>query len=168
MKFSEKLKKLRTEKNLTQDELADKIFFTRTAISKWETDNGYPSIESLKQLAKLFGTSVDELISEEDIQQKANLEEKISKTNHIIALVGLAVAVAFSVGMIFIKNDIVKTLFIALGIAGSTMYLSFTEISLLPYRDKFLTKKQRIYFKAREFLGALLLCLVLSIAVAVK
>ena len=50
MMFSEKLKKLRQEQNLTQDDLADKIFVTRTAISKWETDNGYPSIENLKLL----------------------------------------------------------------------------------------------------------------------
>ena len=50
MNFSETLKKLRQEQNLTQDDLADKIFVTRTAISKWETDNGYPSIENLKLL----------------------------------------------------------------------------------------------------------------------
>ena len=168
MKFSEKLKKLRVENNLTQDDLADKIFVTRTAVSKWETDNGYPSIESLKFLAKLFGTTVDELISDEDIQRKANLEERNSKINHIIALIGIAIAVALSVGMIFIKNDVVKTLFVALGIAGAAIYLTFTELSLVIYRDKFLTKKQRIYFKAREIFGALLLCLVLSIAVAVK
>lgn len=168
MKFSEKLKKLRAENNMTQDDLADKIFVTRTAISKWETDNGYPSIESLKLLAKLFGTTVDELISEEDIQQKANLEERNSKINHIIALIGLAVAVAFSVGMIFIKNDIVKNVFVAFGIAGAAVYLTFTELSLVIYRDKFLTKKQRIYFKAREIFGAFLLCLVLSVAAAVK
>lgn len=168
MKFSEKLKKLRAKNNLTQDDLADKIFVTRTAISKWETDNGYPSIEILKLLAKIFGTTVDELISEEDIQNKSNLEERNSKINHILALVGLAVAVAFSVGMIFVKNDIVQNLFVALGIAGAAIYLTFTELSLTLYRDKFLTKKQRIYFKSREILGALLLCLVLSVAVAVK
>lgn len=168
MKFSEKLKKLRVKNNMTQDDLADRIFVTRTAISKWETDNGYPSIESLKLLAKLFGTSVDELISDEDVKQKANLEERNSKINHIIALTGIAVAIAFSVGMIFIKNDIVKTLFIAFALAGAAIYLTFTELSLVIYRDKFLTKRQRIYFKAREIFGALLLCLVLSVAVAVK
>ena len=63
MTFGEKLKKLRTDKNLTQDELAEKIYVTRTAISKWETDKGYPSIDSLKQLSNLFEVSIDELIS---------------------------------------------------------------------------------------------------------
>ena len=63
MTFGEKLKKLRRENNFTQDELAEKIFVTRTAISKWETDKGYPSIESLKQLSNLFHISIDELIS---------------------------------------------------------------------------------------------------------
>lgn len=41
--FGEKLKKLRMEKHFTQEELAEKIWVTRTAISKWETNRGYPS-----------------------------------------------------------------------------------------------------------------------------
>ena len=106
MKFSEKLKKLRQEQNLTQDDLADKIFVTRTAISKWETDNGYPSIESLKLLSRLFSVTVDELISDEDIKIKEDLEFKRSKTNHIIALVGLALALISSVCLFFVENAI--------------------------------------------------------------
>lgn len=54
MTFGEKLKKLRIDNRLTQDELAEKIFVTRTAISKWENDKGYPSIDNLKQLSNLF------------------------------------------------------------------------------------------------------------------
>ena len=46
MTFGQKLKKLRNDNNLTQEQLAEMIFVTRTAISKWETDNGYPSIDS--------------------------------------------------------------------------------------------------------------------------
>ena len=48
MTFGQKLKKLRTENNLTQEELAEALFVTRTAVSKWETDKGYPGIDSLK------------------------------------------------------------------------------------------------------------------------
>ena len=49
--FGEKLKKLRTENRITQDELAEKLYVTRTAISKWETGKGYPSIDNLKASA---------------------------------------------------------------------------------------------------------------------
>ena len=48
MEFNEKLQKLRKEQNLTQEELAEKLFVSRTAISKWESGRGYPSIDSLK------------------------------------------------------------------------------------------------------------------------
>ena len=51
MTFGEKLKKLRTNAQLTQDELAEKLYVSRTAISKWESDRGYPNIESLKAIA---------------------------------------------------------------------------------------------------------------------
>ena len=78
MKFSEKLKKLRKDNNMTQDELAEKIFVSRTAISKWETDMGYPSLESLRLLSKVFGTTLDELVSDEDIENRKILDEKQS------------------------------------------------------------------------------------------
>lgn len=79
MMFGEKLKNLRIDRKLTQDELAEKIYVTRTAISKWETDRGYPNIESLKAIAKFFSVSLDELLStdemltiaEEEVKQKA-------------------------------------------------------------------------------------------------
>ena len=76
--FGEKLKKLRMEKHFTQEELAEKIWVTRTAISKWETNRGYPSIDSLKQLANLFDISIDALISNEDIENQKALEKKKS------------------------------------------------------------------------------------------
>ena len=51
MEFNEKLQKLRTSEHLTQEELAEKLYVSRTAISKWESGRGYPSIESLKAIA---------------------------------------------------------------------------------------------------------------------
>ena len=47
MEFNEKLQKLRTNENLTQEELAEKLYVSRAAISKWESGRGYPSIDSL-------------------------------------------------------------------------------------------------------------------------
>lgn len=161
MKFSEKLKKLRQEKNLTQDDLAEKIFVTRTAISKWETDNGYPSIESLKLLAKLFSTTIDDLISEEDIKIKEDLGLKNSKINHYIALGGLGVSIICAICLYFIRNAILFGVITALAILGACLYFTFTQLSLTYYKDKKLTKKQLAYNKFREILSAILVFLVL-------
>lgn len=80
MEFHEKLQQLRKQKGLTQEELAQALYVSRTAVSKWESGRGYPSIDSLKALAKFFSVTVDELLSggevltiaEEDSRQREN------------------------------------------------------------------------------------------------
>ncbi len=63
MEFNEKLQQLRTGKNLTQEQLAEQLYVSRTAISKWESGKGYPNIESLKCISKFFSVTIDELLS---------------------------------------------------------------------------------------------------------
>ena len=75
MEFNEKLQELRKHKGLTQEELAQKLFVSRTAISKWESGRGYPNIDSLKALAKFFSITVDELLSSDEL---LNIAEKES------------------------------------------------------------------------------------------
>ena len=82
MTFGEIIKKLRTDKGLTQDELAEKIYVTRTAISKWESDRGFPNIESLKTISKYFSVSLDELLSGEELIVLAEQEQR-QKEKHI-------------------------------------------------------------------------------------
>lgn len=65
MLFNDKLKKIRGEYNLTQEELAEKLDVSRQAITKWESGEGMPDVENLKQLAILFNTTLDELIMED-------------------------------------------------------------------------------------------------------
>lgn len=76
MEFSEKLQKLRTQRNLTQEQLANQFFVSRTAISKWETGRGTPNLDSLQAIAKLFGVSLDELLSTEEVVVMAKNENK--------------------------------------------------------------------------------------------
>lgn len=76
MTFGEIIKKLRTDKGLTQDVLAEKIYVTRTAISKWESGRGFPNIESLKAISKYFSVSLDELLSGEEILAIAENDNK--------------------------------------------------------------------------------------------
>ena len=54
MEFNEKLQELRKNKNLTQEQLAEMSFVSRTAISKWESGRGYPSIDSLKEMSNFL------------------------------------------------------------------------------------------------------------------
>lgn len=78
--LSEKLKKYRVDNNLTQEEVAAKLFVTRNAVSKWENDNGYPNIDTLKDIAKLLGVTIDELLGEDDVKTIAiNTNEKLNK-----------------------------------------------------------------------------------------
>ncbi len=58
MGFNEKFQQLRKQNNLTQEQLAEQLFVSRTAISKWESGKGYPNIESLKNISKLAFFSV--------------------------------------------------------------------------------------------------------------
>ncbi|MBQ3266006.1 MAG: helix-turn-helix transcriptional regulator [Ruminococcus sp.] len=82
MEFSEKLQKLRKKQNLTQEELAEKLYVSRTAISKWESGRGYPSIDSLKVIAKYFHITIDELIGGEEIVTLAEQDIKENNKKH--------------------------------------------------------------------------------------
>ena len=76
MEFNEKLQELRKGTGLTQEELAQAIFVSRTAVSKWESGRGYPNIDSLKELAAFFSITVDELISPNEIITAAANEKQ--------------------------------------------------------------------------------------------
>lgn len=65
MKLSEKITKLRKEKNLSQEDLGNEINVSRQAISKWESDQTKPDIDKLKDLAKYFNVSFDYLLNDE-------------------------------------------------------------------------------------------------------
>lgn len=62
------IKRLRETKKITQEELAEKIFVSGKAVSKWETGQGFPDISLLEPLAEALGISVIELLSGEDIR----------------------------------------------------------------------------------------------------
>jgi len=76
MEFNEKLQQLRKQRNLTQEELAETLYVSRTAVSKWESGRGYPSIDSLKAISRLFSVSIDELLSSEELISLAETESK--------------------------------------------------------------------------------------------
>lgn len=72
MELKDKLKELRAKSNLTQEDLANQIFVSRTLVSKWETGDRYPSKDNLARLAILFQVSQDELIGGQKEKDKYN------------------------------------------------------------------------------------------------
>ena len=74
MTLGQKIKKLRTEKGLTQKDLADDIHVTFQTVSKWENDENEPDVSTIRELAKLFGCTLDYLLSEEE-EIKTNIKE---------------------------------------------------------------------------------------------
>ena len=98
MEFHEKLQELRKQKGLTQEELAESLYVSRTAISKWESGRGYPNIDSLKAISKFFSVTIDELLSGEEVLTIAEEDQK-QKEAHLRDMVfGLLTAfIAFMV-----------------------------------------------------------------------
>ena len=123
MEFNEKLQQLRKQKEITQEELAEAIYVSRTAISKWESGRGYPSIDSLKALSKFFEITIDELLSgeelliiaEEDTNQKRNYFRDL-----VFGLLDICIAMFFFVPFFGQATN---------GNVQAVSLLSFVEIS---------------------------------------
>ena len=89
MEFHEKLQELRKGRGLTQEELAEALYVSRTAISKWESGRGYPSIDSLKEISSYFSVTIDELLSSDRLLSIAEKENKANLQNMCDILFGM-------------------------------------------------------------------------------
>ena len=143
MELNEKLQELRKSKGMTQEELAEALYVSRTAISKWESGRGTPSIESLKQISAFFSVSIDDLLSAEKALSIAEQEHKIRQQNQIHLWNGIMDVC--SAGLIFLPlypNAIGQTV---------------CAVNLLSYANRF----------QRSICGLLLLALILTGAIKI-
>ncbi len=143
MELNEKLQELRKSKGMTQEELAEVLYVSRTAISKWESGRGTPSIESLKQISAFFSVSIDDLLSAEKALSIAEQEHKIRQQNQIHLWNGIMDVC--SAGLIFLPlypNAIGQTV---------------CAVNLLSYANRF----------QRSICGLLLLALILTGAIKI-
>lgn len=139
MDFNEKLQQLRKRKGLTQEELAEALYVSRTAVSKWESGRGYPNIDSLKAIAKFFSISLDELLSgeellaiaEDDHKQKAGTLQDL-----IFGLLDCCIALLLFLPFFGQETDgIIKTVsllaLVELPLYLKTVYLTFVGIMII-------------------------------------
>ncbi len=130
MEFNEKLQELRKRKGLTQEELAEKLYVSRTAISKWESGRGYPNIESRKAIAKFFSVTVDELLSTDEILTIAEEDNKRKEKRFrdlIYGLLDLSIAMLLFLPLFAGKADgaIQSVSLIALGGVQSYLKIAY-------------------------------------------
>ena len=97
MEIGKQIRKYRTGHNLSQDDLADKVYVTRQTISNWENDRNYPDIRSLVLLSNVFGISLDILVKGDLEQMKEEIKaEDIHKFKrdswiYAVMLIGMIV-----------------------------------------------------------------------------
>ena len=88
--FGENVRRLREAKGLTQQSLADQLYVTRQAVSRWEGGSRYPDLMTAKKLAEALDSSMDALLSQEDMKQYAQkasvLESTVAKGAQTAAL----------------------------------------------------------------------------------
>ncbi len=121
MEFNEKLQQLRKNKNMTQDELAEALYVSRAAVSKWESGRGLPSIDSLKDISEFFSVSIDELLSGEKLLSLAE-KENSSNTRKIC-------------DVIFAVADLLSFVLFILPLYPSTVDGYVYSVSLLSYTE---------------------------------
>lgn len=126
MELNEKLQELRKQKGMTQEELAEALFVSRTAVSKWESGRGYPNIESLKAISKFYGVTVDQLLSGEELLTISEEDNK-KKENHfrdlIFGLLDISVAILMFLPFFGQKTEDVIQSVSLLSLTGIAPYL---------------------------------------------
>ena len=75
MSLGERICKLRTEKEMSQGDLADALEVSRQSISKWETNGSVPELDKLVKLSEIFGVSLDELVTGKETESQDKKEE---------------------------------------------------------------------------------------------
>jgi len=107
MEFKDKLQNLRKQNSLTQEELANKLFVSRTAISKWETGKGYPNLESLQTISNLFKVSINDLLSCEELITLSSKEKRNLNLFYLTSIfVCFDLLVCFSMFLPLFGNEI--------------------------------------------------------------
>ena len=159
MELSEKLQELRKEKGLTQEELAEALFVSRTAISKWESGRGVPNIESLKAISKFFSVSIDELLSGEEILKIADEDNK-QKEKHtrdlVFGLLDCSLIMFLFLPFFGQKGDEIIKEVSLLSLTGTPQYIKIPyliKVSLQRHNHKSQQKPSQPTLKRRFFRG---------------
>ncbi|SDC08034.1 Helix-turn-helix [Terribacillus halophilus] len=129
MNLGEKLKHFREQKNMSREELAQKMNVSRQAVYKWETNKGYPDIDNLIQLSNLFEITIDELIKGDSLfQKKITIDDQKKSKDHFSDpgfYLGILLLV---IGGIFLEDGALADALTILGLLTIVFYDDFKKL----------------------------------------
>ena len=116
MKFGENLRNLRKSKNITQEELSEKVNVSRQSVSKWETGEAYPEMNNILELCKIFHCNINDLVNDnmidldsldEDVVMsvvkfKKEKQKQMKGISNILSLIGKISSIVLRVGVVFV------------------------------------------------------------------
>ena len=179
--FSQNLQKIRSEKNLSQEQLADKIGVSRQTISAWESGKASPELDKITAISKLFSISIDELVGE--IKTEAsNFDKKEYEKNYskIALLRASGIFILFSgiaFGAFFFEKGVIAGVGLMISLAISVPLFILAKNTDELANNKLIKSKKslenvfadsEIEFAAKnKILGSILLVSLLFIAIAI-
>lgn len=175
MSIDKILIKLRKEKNLSQEEVADKLNVTRQTVSKWETGQSTPDFDKIKPICELFEISADELLNGNVKEKKLKLEnnsKNIKKTKMLVVGIFLYFVSAFWI-MIAIPvlniNPVVSSAIFILICGLATSIIVYSKIAYKNYNlkeNKEENKDNKLYKQIDKIISIITVIIYLIISFA--
>lgn len=122
--FGEMISSLRKEKNMTQNDLAEKMNVTDKAVSKWERNLSYPDIKSISKLAEVLDVSVEKLLNAQTENENKNNSKKNDIINITLVGISLAMGICIIVTSILKQIDINNAIILlGIGLTSLSIYI---------------------------------------------
>ncbi len=141
MKFNEKLKSLRKDHNITQVELAEKLYVSRSLVARWEFGDVYPTIDNLTKISSYFDIPIGELLCEDEkteiIVHQANLEIKTKKVLRI-SLFALVIAYSIVLPILYCLKIFSITAYDYSGNVTNLKVFHYSVLDCIKYEDSWL------------------------------
>ncbi len=142
IKIGQFIKSLRKEKSLTQREVAERLNVSEKTISKWETGNGMPEVSLMLPLCKLFGISINELLSGERLDEKQyvvkaeeNMACLVDRTSPrkkiVISTISSILVTLSSLALILISAFFVTEIWVRIAMIGIALIVIFSDVSVI-------------------------------------
>lgn len=146
MNIGNEIKKHRAQMNISQEELAERVFVTRQTVSNWETEKSYPDIHSVLLLSQVFGTTVDVLLKEDIPQMKSEINQneirRFNKYSSIYTILFILVILLTAPLIVLLK---IPGIIIALALWTVTLVFAF-KVEKIKKENNISTYKEIVAF----------------------